>query len=159
MRSGGAVEQLLGEGMAFFEISKPRDMLDKAKREHARLIQSLDIDNIFNFFVTVYHIKDYVEKSGSVLQADLDLFLSDKSIKACRDLCDKGKHMRLTQKGRNDPSTVAYSGTLSGAPLGSLVLSGGDKWLVFCGSDEFDIELLANDAIKKWDSFFQRHGL
>jgi hypothetical protein len=37
--------------MAFLELRTPRDMLDRAKREHARLSANFDIENVFNFFV------------------------------------------------------------------------------------------------------------
>ncbi len=43
--------------MAFFELKTPRDMLEKARREHTRLSTAFDIDNVFNFFVTVHHMK------------------------------------------------------------------------------------------------------
>lgn len=39
-------------------------MLEKARREHARMSSSFDIDHVFNFFVTANHIRDYVEKTG-----------------------------------------------------------------------------------------------
>jgi hypothetical protein len=48
----------------FFEISSPRHMLEKAKREFARMKAELNTDTIFNFFVTIYHVKDYVEAQG-----------------------------------------------------------------------------------------------
>lgn len=145
--------------MAFFEIATPRDMLDKAQREYARLSSVFDIDNVFNFFVTAYHISDYVSKTNSVPKVVLDSFLSDREIQACHDLCDKGKHMRLTKKSRVDPDTVMYGGALGEAPLGVMCLSGGEKWVVFCGSNSFDVEDLAGNVIRKWERFFQDNGL
>lgn len=44
----------------FFELKSPRDMLEKARREFSRLRSDLNTDNVFNFFVTIHHIKDYV---------------------------------------------------------------------------------------------------
>jgi hypothetical protein len=93
--------------MGFFELRTPRDMLEKAHREHKRLLESFDIDNLFNFFVTAYHVQDYVQKTNSVPPAPLDAFLQDQDLKDCRDLCDKGKHLTLTK--RDDPTTSSLS--------------------------------------------------
>jgi hypothetical protein len=92
--------------MAFFELRTPRDMFAKAEREFQRLQREFTIDNLFNFFVTACHIQDYVRKAASVPQFALEAFLADPDLKDCRDLCDKGKHLRLTQ--REDPTTVIW---------------------------------------------------
>ena len=101
--------------MAFFELANPRDMFQKAERELQRLQTDFTIDNVFNFFVTAYHIQDYVRTTSSVPQVDLEAFLKDVDLQDCRDLCDKGKHVRLTK--RADPTTAAWSGAISGAPM------------------------------------------
>ena len=57
--------------MGFFDFGTAKDMLDKAKREFKRLenaappdeIPSDDFkDHVYNFFVTGYHITDYLDK-------------------------------------------------------------------------------------------------
>ena len=48
----------------YFELSKPIDVLNKAKREFEKMQKDLNTDNIFNFFVTAYHIMDYVKSQG-----------------------------------------------------------------------------------------------
>ena len=47
--------------MGFYDIHKPVDMFRKLEREHARLPG--DSSDLFNFFVTAAHIKDYLKKS------------------------------------------------------------------------------------------------
>ena len=143
--------------MTFFELRTPRDMLEKAKREYNRLRQQFNIDNVFNFFVTAYHIHDYVLKTNAVPQVDLEQFAKDQDIRDCRDLCDKGKHLRLDK--RADPSTIIWNGTIGGAPIGALPIGGGDKWVLFSGNREVDIEWLAERVLSKWESFFSAHGL
>lgn len=143
--------------MALFELKTPRDMLEKARREHQRLVERFDIDNLFNFFVTAYHISDYVRKTGATPQVELDTFLHDQDIKDCRDLCDKGKHLSLTK--RTDPTTHVWSGCIGGAPLNALPLNGGDKWILLTGDREVDVEWLAERVLAKWDAFFTTHGL
>lgn len=143
--------------MALFELQTPRDMLEKACREYQRLSERFDIDNLFNFFVTAYHISDYIRKTNTVSQVVLDTFLQDQDIKGCRDLCDKGKHLTLTK--RADPTTHIWSGCLGGAPLGVLPLGGGDKWVLLTGVREVDVEWLAQRVLDKWEGFFANHGL
>jgi len=143
--------------MAFFELRTPRDMLEKTRREHQRLAASFDIDNIFNFFVTAYHISDYIRKTASVTQFVLDTFLQDQDIKDCHDLCDKGKHLTLTK--RADPTTVIWSGCIGGAPIGELPIGDGDKWGLFVGEREVDVLWLSERVLAKWDEFFASNDL
>ncbi len=49
-------------------------MFEKAEREHQRLQNEFTIDNVFNFFVTAHHIKDYVEKTMAIPQQVLEAF-------------------------------------------------------------------------------------
>jgi hypothetical protein len=77
--------------MSYFQLKTPRDMLEKSRREYDRLIADFNIDNVFNFFVTVYHIQDYIKVSGLVAPAVLRTFLNNPELKAARDMCNKGK--------------------------------------------------------------------
>lgn len=143
--------------MALFELRTPRDMLEKARREHDRLLERFDIDNLFNFVVTAYHISDYIRKTDVVPQVVLDTFLQDQDIKDCRDLCDKGKHLSLSR--RPDPQTHVWSGCIGGAPIGVLPISGGDRWMLSTGDRVVDVGWLAERVLSKWDAFFSANGL
>lgn len=117
----------------------------------------MDIDNVFNFFVTAFHIRDYILKTNAVPKDIVNQFLQDVDLKDCRDLCDKGKHLRLTQ--RADPSVGIWEGTLGGAPLGAVVMGGDDAWMLFSGNREVDIKWLAERVLSKWEQFFAANGL
>lgn len=143
--------------MAFLELRTPRDMLEKAKREHARLSSSFDIDHVFNFFVTANHIRDYVEKTGAVPQSQVEAFFQDLDMKDCRDLCDKAKHLRLTK--RPDPVTHQWSGAIGGAPIGALPIGANGEWELWSGGRTVEIAPLAAVVLRKWEQFFQQHGL
>lgn len=143
--------------MAFLELRTPRDMLEKAKRERGRLTSNFNIDNVFNFFVTANHIRDYIEKNAAL---DRDLvagFCSSQDMLDCRDLCDKAKHLRLTK--RADPVTHKWSGAVGGAPLGVLPMAGNGRWELWSDDRHVDIQRLADRVLNSWNSFFEQHGL
>ncbi len=143
--------------MAFFELITPRDMFEKLRRESQRLNSDLSVDNVFNFFVTGYHLSDYVRKASVVPEQALSAFLEDPDLKDCRDLCDKGKHLRLSK--RADPKTAIWRGSLGGAPLNALSINGGDRWVLLSGDRQIDVEWLAERVIAKWRGFLEAHGL
>jgi len=99
--------------MAIFEFRTPHNIPEKARREHSRLTGGINIDNVFNFFVTAYHIQDYIGKTKAASQSALDAFLRDQVLMDPRDLCEKGKHLRLTK--RPDPSTARLSSQVMAA--------------------------------------------
>jgi hypothetical protein len=149
------------QSIAFFELRTPRDMLDKAHREHERIKQALNIDNVFNFFVTANHIRDYIRKTNSVPQSVLDTFSQDQDIKDCADLCDKGKHLRLTRHDRIDPATDTHRGSaiVGRAIVGRAIVGSAGRWAMSSGGRLVFVEELAERLMQKWDAFFAQHGL
>jgi hypothetical protein len=143
--------------MPFFELRTPKDMLEKARREHERLVSDFNIDHLFNFFVTANHIRDYVYRSRLVSQQSLEEFMSNQDLRDCRDLCDQGKHLILTR--RENPATSIWSGCIGGAPIGALPIGGGDKWVLLSEGREVDVQDLAQRVLDKWNNFFDIHHL
>ena len=143
--------------MACLELRTPRDMLEKAKREHERLSSDFNIDNVFNFFVTANHIRDYIEKNEAVSKDVLAEFCSSQDMRDCRDLCDKAKHLRLTQ--RTDPVTHRWSGAFGGAPFGVLPFGHHGRWELWSDNRHVDIQKLADRVLDLWDKFFHQHGI
>lgn len=145
----------------YFELRSPKDMLSKAQREYQRLTKSVNIDNIFNFFVTTYHIRDYIENTNFVEKSVIDDFFKDPELQICRDLCNKGKHLFLDNRA-HDPAlkTHIWKGCMGGAPLGTLPLGSYGKWVLFCGDgQEVAVESLARSVLVKWERFFEEHDL
>jgi hypothetical protein len=143
----------------FFGLAKPIDILNKAKRELERLEKQVHIDHVYNFFTTAYHVQDYVKKGTQIPISEVNNFLKNQDLIDCRDICDKGKHLKLTHNGRHDPLTIIYDNTLSGnTPLGSFRLDTNDEWILE-SSDGRKIEVvaLAYRVIQKWELFLSQH--
>ena len=147
-----------GGSTVYFELRTPRDMLEKTRREYQRLTESLNIDNVFNFFVTAYHIRDYIKVKNAIPQVVLETFLKDQDMQDCRDLCNKGKHLALKLPHVN-PTTHVWTGCINGAPMNTLPLGGGRKWVLFTSGREVEVKSLAKRVLDKWDVFFTDHGL
>jgi hypothetical protein len=145
--------------MPLFELKSPRDMLEKARREHQRLSTQFNIDNLFNFFVTAYHIQDYIRTSEAVAVTVLNAFMEEPDIKSCRDLCDQGKHLKLTRNNRTDPKTRILHGCVNGSPMNTMPVNGGWKWVAYIDSREVDVKRLAERILEKWELFFSENGL
>jgi hypothetical protein len=145
--------------MNFFTLKTPRDMLEKAHRELGRLLNDFNIDNLFNFFVTVYHIQDYIKNTNAVPARTLQTFLRVSDVQAARDMCEKGKHLHLTK--RKYPATnrriIGGSNTfpLNALPIGGIRV----VWTIHTGNRTLDVSQLAQRVMKKWDDFFSTHNL
>ena len=148
-------------GKDFFEIASPRDLLEKAKRDYEKMKADTSTDTIFNFFVTAYHVLDYVRISGTVPQADIDQLYVDPDFRMCQFLCNKGKHIQLRGGEQYEAKHVA---AIPGGVLGSFVLGvdrlgGSERFVVLDGTQELDVIKLGSDLIKKWEDFFLAHGI
>lgn len=140
---------------SFFDLATPKDMLEKAKRELKRIESEMHIDNICNFYVTAYHIQDYVRKTNPSRIFELEKFLAQQDLKDCQDLCDKGKHLKLTKKSRPDPQAIVYDNVLSGnTPLGAMKFDGGSEWMLITSDGRHvDVISLAFAVVNHWNAF------
>jgi len=105
---------------------------------HQRLSTQFNIDNLFNFFVTAYHIQDYIKTSEAVDVTVLKEFMEDPDMKSCRDLCDQGKHLRLTWNNRVDPKTRIVSGCYGDSAYGTHAYAGRPAWILITDSRMID---------------------
>ena len=138
----------------FFELSSPRDMLDKAKREADRMAADLNIDNLFNFFVTAYHVKDYIEQTTPALTNDVTALLQQPDFEMCQFLCFKGKHLKMTNKKitHQDASTHRRGGAAFGAlALNTVAFNAGPSTVFTIDGQVVDIYVLAKRLIEAWD--------
>jgi len=125
-------------------------MLAKANREFDRMEKSFNIDNVFNFFVTAYHIQDYLKKTKAVNPKQLDEFLARPQIKMSRDVCDKAKHLTLTYKNRTDPGAEIVSSDWSAS---------GEIWILTFGRKSVSAKMLATNTIDLWNEFFEQNNI
>lgn len=137
----------------------PRDMLDKARREHERLTKHIDIDNAFNFLVTAHHIKDYVQLSGLVPEAALKEFALQDEIRLCADLANTAKHLILTKPPRATPPNRIVNNRVGVGKVGEMRIGSSETWLIQCDSRSVEIAAFAKVVIQKWEHFFQQHGI
>ncbi len=145
----------------FFEITSPRDLLHKAKRDYEKMKADTSTDTIFNFFVTTYHVVDYVKSLGTVSDSAIDQLYADADFKLCQFLCNKGKHIKLRS---GEPYEAKHQPGIPGGTLGTFVLGldplgGPDKFVVLDGSQEVNVIELGARLIDKWESFFAIHGI
>ena len=146
--------------MGLFLMKNASDMLEKAKRERQRMADGMDIDHVYNFFVTVVHVADYVRHSGLVSQVELDQFRTHPTFKLCRDLCDSGKHMVLTKQGRETPTSGVFENNMFRSPFGTFNFGPQtENWMVQSDGTWVSVSLIAAEIIALWDAFFKRHQL
>jgi hypothetical protein len=163
--------------MGFFELETSGAMLQKAKRELKRLEADVSVDNVFNFFVTAYHVADYLDESLKTSA------LADGLIVLCGDACNKAKHMKLTRK-RKDPKTPKhYHVTLQAAAYAKVAIDADGIGSATPGEASIEPEILpaqldrvdwciawpdgsslevvsfAQAVIAKWEEFFAAHGI
>ncbi len=142
----------------FFALRDHRDMLAKARRELARLDAApYDVDHVFNFFVTAYHVMDYV-KAMAVPKAAVDALYADPDFELCQLICNKGKHLELRRGDQETRFVPARTTRLGKHRLGRARLGfTGAKYLV--DGREVDLLRIGRDLVAKWEAFFAANGI
>ena len=138
-------------------ISTPGDMLRKARHDFEVLKKELNAYNLFNFIVTVYHIRDYVKTMGTIPKNVIDQLNKDDDFALARFICNRGKHLVLKQKHRIEVNE-AYVGAVSGRAISGLARSGLREWYVlFVNGKELDPIELGDRLLTMWDKFFKKY--
>ena len=153
-----------------FGLETPRDLLEKAHRELAVLESAAMMqdetqmaDALFNFAVTAYHVKDWLEHHFSRTRSsvDVDAYVArNPALLICRDLCNAGKHVVLEYK----PVTEAVLASTGSTPAG-LAMDGSRSdpvyrvVIVHKDGSVLDAVELATQAVNAWERFFAAHQL
>ena len=90
-----------------FGISSARELLDKLRRNEARLLEALSTndeeaigDALFDFAVTGHSVKDWAKEAAASLASGIDVeafVKANVNLQACRDIANSSKHQSITQ--------------------------------------------------------------
>lgn len=135
-------------------------MLQKAIREFGKMkTETPNTDSVFNFFVTAYHVMDYVKAKQAAPAAAIKTMQLDPDFRMCRFICNKGKHLML-KKNDHDTKSVRKRGALFGAAtFNSTMFNEGPSHKFYVSDKEVDIIELGNKLIQKWEAFFVSNGI
>lgn len=156
-----------------FELDSPEDLLAKARREKARLQKAIFdqdrtqiADDMFNFAVTAFHIKDWLIAAGV---RDVKTYVSSVQVlRICEEICSASKHCRLIPPAK-DVGAVTASATTALSPM-NLHPEGEGVRLDALQPPQFRMKVVALDGsrfevmdfsaqvIRAWEQYFTNHG-
>lgn len=151
-------------------FSNPKELLDKSLRELTRLQEACaeyretEIgDSIFNFFITTYHIKDWLIQSAKIDKTKVEDYVKNSEwLSVCRDICNSGKHFTIE---RYDP----IAKDISEPDLPSTVFTGFNGNQVEIKNKRIEIRVhgnkmyelleLALKSFQEWEKFFTENRI
>ena len=141
-------------------LGSSTDMLSKARRELTRLRTDVNIDTVFNYFVTAYHVQDYLRAEAVVSSSDIEIFLADPDLIVCRSICNQGKHLKVDRRAAPVGEKVSgRSGVLGVGVVGQMILGAGILWDLTYDGVSHDPIALAQRVLAKLEDFFVAHGI
>jgi len=153
-----------------YHFQTPRDLFEKLKRDGAKLDLEVTGDNVFNFVITAYHLRDWIEagpaQGSQAIEADLRALWREAAIKICRDLANASKHFTITRYSPtvNQATVIPVSRPfrVGASPLGGrdgLAGAWRDRVTVEVAGVTHDLCQIKNVVMDLYEEFFQRHGL
>lgn len=153
----------------FFALDDARSMFDKAEREYKRLQAEQSIDNIFNFFVTAYHIGDYLRSDNKIAPDAIKALLVDPDMERCAHVCNKSKHAVLTRGDFNpkqglrrpSPTAATENGTIGGSAINAHVVNGSPEISLYYPDtqERVFISPLADRVMQRLICFIEEHNI
>lgn len=146
-----------------FAINTAEDMLEKAKTELELYRQAPNPHVIFNLFITIFHIQDYISNGARrIKKRKYNRIVKDKIKKHFGEyylwmkfICDKQKHYHLDNREHQSMQSEATqqhtSSVLGGAPLNTLPLNGNDQYILTYKGQSIELGALAETLISKWE--------
>lgn len=139
-------------------LGSSTDMLSKARRELARLRADVNIDTVFNFFVTAYHVQDYLRADAP--KRDVDALVADPDLVICRSICNQGKHLKVGRKAIPVGAKISgRSGVVGVGVVGEMVVGTGILWDLTYDDTSHDPISLAERVLATLESFFVAHDI
>lgn len=125
----------------FFRLATPRDMLEKARRELAKFEAEPSVDHAFNFFVTVFHVRDYARAQG----IDVGVMDANPDFELCRLACNQGKHLCLKDKTEKRASERGYSSH------GDAAFFGEEEYAIVADDQRISVSPLGRRVLAAWE--------
>lgn len=160
-----------------FGMRSPRDLYDKLLVDAAKL-KGMHPHDVFNFFVTAYHMLDWIKegpaKESPAIAEDLEATLRNNTfVRVCRDFANASKHFRATRYSSKHPpavlSAVSARSDTTGAitytrilPTGEMVSKSFDEYGgLIIGTDDgyYTLSEIRDGLLALYAAFFQKHGL
>jgi len=146
-----------------FFTYKSFDLFNKAKRDFKNLKEEINTDSIFNFFVTAYHLKDYLKNEfDDIEENEIRNFENmDELLNIAGFIANKGKHFQLNNSRYEEMETRYYSGKFDGTMLfdGTFKFGEEEKYKVKIGNEVFEVEKIAVELINCWENFLKEKGI
>ncbi len=138
-------------------ISSPADMLKKSRHELENMRHELNGDTVFNFFVTIYHIIDYVAPVAP--KNEVKRMRDDPDFQMARFLCFRQKHFTLEPQYRKKTSEILMGARSGIARSGAVRSAEPVRLRLYCDEKEVRLIELADRLITKWEEFFTKNGI
>ncbi|MGL4500537.1 MAG: hypothetical protein ACRCU2_15830 [Planktothrix sp.] len=159
-----------------YGFDNARDLFEKLKRDAEKLGNEVTSDNMFNFIVTAYHIKKWIENDDSdsnkqdIRDKAKELQKTEEIINICENLAKANKHFKLDpprQEYFQTPSEVTSKKGFGEGRLGRGGCGQGEEEIIiiFTPLDDqsegrkFNILDFKREVVEFWQNFFEENGL
>jgi len=142
----------------FFKITT-KELYEKTKFDYEKLIEDLSPNNIFNFFVTAYHLKDYIKAEHNLNESgDIRAFSADMNdlLELAGFIVNKGKHFDVNSSRYENMQTRFYSDKVDGTMLcdGTWSIGEGETYkIVDKDGNVHKVQDVAKRLIDEWEKF------
>jgi hypothetical protein len=100
-----------------FQVEGWTGQFERLRRWHGRLqdlrperstnLTQADLDLVYAFFQTAYHLRDWILNDGAASREELDdLMRGSLALKVCRDLCIGSKHLVIQKASVDQNASV-----------------------------------------------------
>jgi len=115
-------------------------------------------DEIYAFFLSCYHLKDWIKKDPAVVLQDKDkaverFVTTTRCLAICADICNCTKHLVLDRPPRSG-DVPFFEGNFSGIVTDKGV-RGRTVFRVKTGAASVDVFALADDCMAAWENFIE----
>jgi hypothetical protein len=143
-----------------FQVEGWLGQLDRLRRWHQRLcdlraqratqLTVADLDLVFAFFQTAYHLRDWILNDRAASKRDLDeLMHGNLALKVCRDLCIGSKHLLIERASIDQHASVRRE--YVPGPAGNRAASG--SRIVITAGGKHELWPLVEDCMAAWETW------
>jgi len=118
------------------------------------------VDSVFNYFVTAYHVKDYLLASSPVTRMAVQALYADPDFLACQAICNQGKHLKVSRSARPAAQKLSgRSGIVGIGIVGEMIVGLGKQWDLTYDGVPVNPVSLGERILSKLEAYFLANNL
>ncbi len=142
-----------------YSLDNSDDLFEKLKYDYSNLNNELNAYTFFNFIITAYHLKQWIEEDelkSETRQQKIKEFKKSSYYNICRDITNASKHFKLNYIPKTQDANLMSGCGVGRCGHGACGIGECSIEIIMIDGRKFDALEVANKVMKIYSDIFEK---